>query len=113
LAQEELTVATLQHTFTRSVLVQEELAKQQVTVLSHPLYSPDFFFFFFSRLKEKLRGRRFQSAKEIVTSTRKQHGTFLQISFSNVYSHNTNVGRLAYRPTATVIRKDVDICKCM
>jgi hypothetical protein len=69
LAQEELAVATRQH----PVLVQEELAKQQVTVLPHPPYSPDLApcnFFFFPRLKEKLCGRRFQLAKEIVTTTR-------------------------------------------
>jgi hypothetical protein len=43
-----------------SMLVQEELAKQQVTVLPHPPYSPDLApcdFFFFPRLKEKLSGR--------------------------------------------------------
>jgi histone-lysine N-methyltransferase SETMAR len=57
----------------RYVLVQEELVKQQVTVLPRPPYSPDLApcdFFFFSRWKEKLRGCRFQSAEEIVTATR-------------------------------------------
>jgi hypothetical protein len=44
-----------------SVLVQEKLAKQQVTILPHPPYSPDLTpcnFFFFPRLKEKLHGHR-------------------------------------------------------
>jgi histone-lysine N-methyltransferase SETMAR len=57
----------------RSALVQEELAKQQVTVLPHPSYSPELTpcnFFFFPRLKEKQRGHQFQSAEEIVTTTR-------------------------------------------
>jgi hypothetical protein len=57
----------------RSVLVQEKLAKQHVTVLPHHPYSPDLApcdFFFFPRLKQRLRGRRFQSVKEIVTTTR-------------------------------------------
>jgi histone-lysine N-methyltransferase SETMAR len=57
----------------RSVLVQEELAKQQVTILPHPPYSLDLTpcdFFFFPCLKEKLSGHQFQSAKEIVTATR-------------------------------------------
>jgi histone-lysine N-methyltransferase SETMAR len=57
----------------RSVLFQEELAKQQVTVLSHPPYSLDLApcnIFFFPCLKVKLRGRRFQSADKIITATR-------------------------------------------
>jgi hypothetical protein len=56
-----------------SVLVQEELAEQQVTILPHPPYLPDFApcdLFFFPRLKVKLCGHQFQSAKEIVTATR-------------------------------------------
>ncbi|PNF25994.1 hypothetical protein B7P43_G06385, partial [Cryptotermes secundus] len=47
----------------RPVLVQEELARQQVTVLPHPPYSPDLAlcnFFLFHCLKAKLRGCRFQ-----------------------------------------------------
>jgi histone-lysine N-methyltransferase SETMAR len=43
----------------RSVLVQEELAKQRVTVLPHRSYPPDLApcdFFFFPCLKEKLHG---------------------------------------------------------
>jgi histone-lysine N-methyltransferase SETMAR len=66
-----------------SVLVQEELAKQQVTILPHPPYSPDLTpcdFFFFPRLKEKLLGRQIQSAKEIITATREAvWGCFLQL----------------------------------
>jgi histone-lysine N-methyltransferase SETMAR len=57
----------------RSMLVQEELAKQQVTVLPHPPYSSDLTpcdFFFFPHVKEKLCGRQFQSAEEIITATR-------------------------------------------
>jgi histone-lysine N-methyltransferase SETMAR len=56
-----------------SALVQKELAKRQVTVLSHPPYSPDLTtcdFFLFPRLKEKIHGHRFQLAKEIITATR-------------------------------------------
>jgi hypothetical protein len=52
------------------VLVQEELAKQQVTVLPHPPYSPDLtpcYFFFFPHLKQKLPGRQFQLAEDIIT----------------------------------------------
>jgi hypothetical protein len=53
--------------------VQEELPKQQVTILPQHPGSLDLApcdFFFFPRLKEKLRGRRFLSAEEIVAATR-------------------------------------------
>jgi hypothetical protein len=63
------------------VLVQEELAKQQGTVLTHPPGSSDLApcnFFLFPHLKEKLCGSRLQSAEEIVTVTREMYGTFLQ-----------------------------------
>jgi hypothetical protein len=56
----------------RSVLVQEKLAKQQVTVSPCPPHSPDLApcdFFFLPRLKGKLPGRRFESAEDIVTAT--------------------------------------------
>jgi hypothetical protein len=56
-----------------SMLLQEELTKQQVTVLPQPPYSPDLTpcnFFFFLGLKEKLWGNCFQSATEIFTATR-------------------------------------------
>lgn len=55
----------------RSVLVQSELAKQSITVLPHPPYSPDLApcdFFIFSRMKNQLRGRRFCSAEEVKTA---------------------------------------------
>jgi histone-lysine N-methyltransferase SETMAR len=81
-----------------SVLLQEELVKQQVTVLPHPPYSPDLAacnFFFFPLLKEKLLGCRYQLAKEIITATREAYRTFLQISFSSISSSYNNVGRFA------------------
>jgi histone-lysine N-methyltransferase SETMAR len=56
-----------------SVLVLEDLAEQQVTVLPHPPYSSDLTpcnFFFLSHLKEELHGCRIQSTKEIVNDTR-------------------------------------------
>jgi hypothetical protein len=39
----------------------------------------------------------------------KPYRTFLQISFSSVFSSYTNVGRLAWQSTATILRKDVDM----
>jgi hypothetical protein len=77
-----------------SVLVQEELAKLQVTVLPHPPYSPDLApcgFFFFLWLKEKQCGWRFHLAKEIATATREVIWTSLQTSSSSY----TSIGRLA------------------
>jgi transposase len=58
----------------RTVLVQEELTKQEVTVFTHPPYSSDLTpcdFFFLPHLKEELRGRPFQLAEDIVNATRK------------------------------------------
>jgi hypothetical protein len=52
-----------------SVLLQEEMAKQQAIILPH---SPDLAqcnLFFFSCLKEKLHGCLFQSAKGIASAT--------------------------------------------
>jgi histone-lysine N-methyltransferase SETMAR len=78
----------------RSVLVQEELAKQQITVLPHPPYSPDLApcdSFSFPRLKEKLRGHQFQSAEEIVTATKEAiwdlPANIFQQCFEQLYQH--------------------------
>jgi hypothetical protein len=56
---------------TKVLLVQEELPKQQVTILPHHPCSLDLTpcdFFFFPRLKEKLCGRQFLSAKEVAAT---------------------------------------------
>jgi hypothetical protein len=61
----------------KGLLAQEELPKQQVTVLPHHPCSLDLApcdFFFFPCLKEKLCGRRFLSAEEIVAATRSRMG---------------------------------------
>jgi hypothetical protein len=100
----------------QSVLVQEELAKQQGTVLPHCPYSPDptsCNFILFPCLKEELRGHRFQSAEEIVIATREAIWDLLANIFQQCSSSYTNIGRIAYRPTATILREDVDMCKCM
>ena len=55
------------------VLVQEELARQPVTVLPHPPYSPDLApcdFYLVPRMKTLIRGSRFHSAEEVMTATR-------------------------------------------
>jgi hypothetical protein len=74
-----------------SVLVQEELAK-------HPPLSPDLApcdFFFFSRLKEKLRRYRFLSTEEIVTATREAVRGVPANVFHQCFQQLTNVGRPA------------------
>ena len=56
----------------RSVLVQEELSRQQVTVLQHPPYIPDVApcdFCLFHRTKALLLGRKFHSAEEVIAAT--------------------------------------------
>jgi hypothetical protein len=77
-----------------SVLVQEELAKQQVTALPHYPYSPDLAlcdFFFFPCLKERLCGCRFQSVEEIITATKEAVRDFpaniFQQCFQQLYQH--------------------------
>jgi hypothetical protein len=70
---EEAWAAVLCLSGTKVLLVREELPKQQVTVLPQHPCSLDLApcdFFFFPRLKVKLRGRRFLSAEEIVAATR-------------------------------------------
>ncbi|KAJ4434269.1 hypothetical protein ANN_22821 [Periplaneta americana] len=57
----------------RSILVQEELVRQQVAVLPHPPYSPDLSpcdFFLFPLMKSILRGRNFYAAEKVMTATR-------------------------------------------
>ena len=58
----------------RPVLVKEERARKQVTVLPHPPSSPDLApcdFCLLPRMRALLSGRRFHSAEEVMTSTRK------------------------------------------
>ncbi|UYV73422.1 hypothetical protein LAZ67_10003126 [Cordylochernes scorpioides] len=53
----------------RAIIVQDYLAKHSVSVLPHPLYSPDIApcdFFFFTKLKMTLKGRRFSSSSEVI-----------------------------------------------
>ena len=58
----------------RSVVVQEELATQEITVLPHTPYQRDLApcdFLAFPNKKALLCGRRFHSAEEVMTATRK------------------------------------------
>jgi hypothetical protein len=55
--------------------VREFLAKRSIPVVSHPPYSPDLApcdFFLFPRLKNTLKGKRFQDVAEIQLNTTRQ-----------------------------------------
>jgi hypothetical protein len=75
-----------------SVLVEEEPAKQQVTVFSHPPHSPDLAPW---RLKEK---------SSVYFSRRCHKG-----SRTKPVSSYTNISRLAQRPAVSVSREDVNM----
>jgi hypothetical protein len=80
------------------VLVQEELAKQQVTILPHPPYSPDLTpcdSFSFHTLKKSYVGVDFNQPRRTSLPQGKPYGTFLQISFSSVSRSYTSIDRLA------------------
>jgi len=55
-----------------ALLIREFCAKNQMTVLPQPPYSPDLVpanFFMFSKLKSVLKGRRFDTIEEIKTNS--------------------------------------------
>jgi len=55
-----------------SVLTQQFLVKNKMTVIPHPPYSPDLApcdFFLFAKMKLKLKGRRFDTTEEIQAET--------------------------------------------
>jgi histone-lysine N-methyltransferase SETMAR len=100
----------------RSVLVQEELAKQQVTVLPHPPYSPDpasYDFSFFPRLEGKLRSRRFLSAEEIVTAAREAVQDLPANIFQQCFQQLWQCWQTCIAANGDFLREDVDMCKCM
>ena len=78
----------------RSVLVQEELARQQVTVLPYPPYSPDLApcdFCLFPCKKVLLCVHRFLSVEEVMTATREAVRdlpvNMFQRCFQQLYQH--------------------------
>jgi hypothetical protein len=84
----------------RSDLVQEELAKQQVTVLPRPPYSPTHpishhaISFFSPALKKSYVGDLNRPMRSSLPQG-KSYGTTRQISFSSVSSSYTNTRRLS------------------
>jgi histone-lysine N-methyltransferase SETMAR len=102
---------TLAHGF---VLVQEVLAKQQVTVLPHPPYSSDLApcdFLFFSPLERKLRGRQFQSAEEVVTATREAIWDLPADIFQQCFQQLYQRWQTCILANSDYF-EDVDMCKC-
>jgi hypothetical protein len=71
-----------------SVLTQQFLAKNEVAVIPHPLYSPDLAscdFFLFPKMKLKLKGRRFDTIKEIQAESQRVRGTLIEKDFQEAF----------------------------
>ena len=64
------------------------LAKNKIAVIPHPLYSPDLApcdFFLFSKMKLKLKGRRFDTITEIQAETQKVLNTLTEKDFQEAF----------------------------
>lgn len=71
-----------------SILVNQFLAKRQVTSIVHPPYSPDLApadFFLFPKLKLHLKGTRFTSVEEIQTSVTRHLNVIPKEDFSRAF----------------------------
>jgi len=69
--------------------LREILATKQITVLEHPVYSPDLapsdFFFLFPKIKEILKGRHFDDIDEIRSNTTAALKAIPQNHFQNCF----------------------------
>jgi len=64
------------------------LAKNKIAVIPHPPYSPDSAtcdFFLFSKMKFKLKGRRFDTIEEIQAETQKVLDTLTEKDFQEAF----------------------------
>ncbi|KAJ4427945.1 hypothetical protein ANN_23957 [Periplaneta americana] len=98
----------------RSILVQEELARQQVAVLPHPPYSPDLApcdFFRFPLMKSILRGRNFYAAEKVMTATREAVRHLPANIFQRCFQKLHQRWQTCIAPTATILRENVDLFK--
>jgi hypothetical protein len=71
-----------------SVLTQQFLAKNKIAVILHPLYSPDLApcdFFLFSKLKLKLKGRRFDTIAYIQAELQRVLDTLIEKDFQEAF----------------------------
>jgi transposase len=71
-----------------ALAVQHFLASKNMTVISHPHYSPDLApcdFFLFPKMKIKLKGRRFDTVEEIQAESQKVLMTLIQKDFQDSF----------------------------
>ena len=71
-----------------SLLIRSYLAKHQTSVVSHPPNSPDIApadFFLFPKLKTTLKGRRFQTRKEIQENAIRELHTITESAFQEAF----------------------------
>jgi hypothetical protein len=68
-------------------------------------------FHFISLLEKSHVGVDFSWPRRLSLLQGDSYGTYLLKSFSSISSSYTNVGRLAFWPMATILRKDEDVCK--
>ena len=69
-------------------VAQQFVAKNKIAVIPHPLYSPDLApcdFFLFSKMKLKLKGRRFDTITEIQAETQKVLNTLTEKDFQEAF----------------------------
>ncbi|KAJ4450365.1 hypothetical protein ANN_01786 [Periplaneta americana] len=99
----------------RSILVQEELARQQVAVLPHPPYSPDLApcdFFLFPLMKSILRGRNFYAAEKVMTATREAIRHLPANIFQQCFQQLHQRWQTCIEANGDYIEEDVDLFKC-
>jgi hypothetical protein len=83
----------------RSVLVKNFSAKDNVTTLEHPPYSPDLAstdVYLFPRLNSALKGRRFCDATDVVKNEKEELKRLSQNGFQNVSNKLTVTGRSVF-----------------
>ena len=71
-----------------SILVTDYLTNMGIKTVAHASYSPDLAFYdfcLFSKLKEKLRGRRYETIKEMKETVTKEIDTLTQEDFHGVF----------------------------
>jgi histone-lysine N-methyltransferase SETMAR len=100
----------------RSVLVQEELAQQQLTDLPHPPYSPDLspsHLSFFLSLKEKLHEESISVGRgDRPCRKGSQAGPSCKYLSTVFPAATLTVADLYSSQQATALREDANMCKC-
>jgi len=74
----------------RSVLIKDFLAKNNVTFLEHPTYSPDLasaYFYPFPRIKSSLKVQRFSDATDITKNATEELKRLLRNGFQECFPH--------------------------